>query len=49
MREAVFVALFRPLGLAAGTAVSYPLLILFVFNVFGGAIGALTWVVKPLE
>jgi uncharacterized protein (TIRG00374 family) len=49
VREAVFVALFRPMGLAAETAVSYSLLILLVFNVFGGAIGALAWLLKPLE
>ena len=49
VRDATFVALFRPIGLTAEMAVSYSLLILLVFNVFGGLIGALAWLVKPLE
>ncbi|HUS69418.1 MAG TPA: lysylphosphatidylglycerol synthase transmembrane domain-containing protein [Anaerolineae bacterium] len=49
VREAIFVALFRPMGLAPEMAVSYSLLILLVFNVFGGALGALAWLLKPLE
>jgi len=36
------------MGLAAETAACFSLLILFVFNLFGGAIVALTWLVKPL-
>jgi uncharacterized protein (TIRG00374 family) len=49
VREAAFVALFRPIGLTAEMAVSYSLLILLVFNAFGGLIGALAWLVKPLR
>jgi uncharacterized protein (TIRG00374 family) len=48
VREATFIALLSPLAIAAETAVTYSLLILFVFNIFGGALGALAWMMKPL-
>jgi uncharacterized protein (TIRG00374 family) len=49
VREATFIALLSPLGIEAETAVTYSLLVLLVFNIFGGAIGALSWVLKPLR
>jgi uncharacterized protein (TIRG00374 family) len=49
VREAAFIALLLPLGVVAETAVGYSLLILLVFNVFGGALGALAWSIKPLK
>jgi uncharacterized protein (TIRG00374 family) len=49
VREAAFIALLSPLAIAAETAVTYSLLILFVFNIFGGALGALAWVLRPLR
>jgi uncharacterized protein (TIRG00374 family) len=49
VRDAAFVALFRPANLTAEMAIGYSLLLLLVFNVFGGLIGALTWLVKPLK
>ncbi len=49
VRDATFVALFRPIGLSAEMAVGYSLLILLVFNAFGGLIGAVAWFVKPLR
>jgi uncharacterized protein (TIRG00374 family) len=49
VRDLVFITLLHPLGITAETAVGYSLLILFVFNVFGGALGAAAWVVKPLR
>jgi uncharacterized protein (TIRG00374 family) len=49
VREATFIALLSPLGIAAEAAVTYSLLILLVFNVFGGAIGALSWFLKPVK
>lgn len=49
VREATFIALLLPLGVTAELAVSYSLLILLVFNVFGGALGALAWFSKPLK
>ncbi len=49
VREATFLALLLPLGVTAELAVSYSLLILLVFNVFGGALGAIAWFGKPLR
>jgi uncharacterized protein (TIRG00374 family) len=49
VRDAAFVALFQSIGLSAEMAVSYSLLILLVFNAFGGLIGALAWFMKPLK
>jgi uncharacterized protein (TIRG00374 family) len=49
VRDATFIALLLPLGVTAEMAVSYSLLILLVFNVFGGAWGAIAWLTKPLR
>jgi len=49
VRDATFIALLLPLGVTAEMAVSYSLLILLVFNVFGGAWGAMAWFTKPLK
>lgn len=49
VRDATLIALLHPLAVSAEMAVSYSLLILLVFNVFGGALGAIAWVVKPLR
>lgn len=49
VRDATFIALLLPLGVAAEMAVSYSILILLVFNIFGGAWGAVAWFTKPLE
>jgi uncharacterized protein (TIRG00374 family) len=49
VRDAAFIALLQPVGLTTEMAVSYSLLTLVVFNVFGGAIGAIAWIVKPLR
>lgn len=49
VRDATFLALLLPLGVTAELAISYSLLILLVFNVFGGALGAIAWFMKPLK
>jgi uncharacterized protein (TIRG00374 family) len=49
VRDATFVALLHPIGITPEMAISYSLLFLLVFNVFGGAIGALAWYAKPLR
>ncbi|TKJ31125.1 MAG: hypothetical protein CEE40_02390 [Chloroflexi bacterium B3_Chlor] len=49
VRGATFIALLLPLGIVAEMAVSYSLLILFVFNIFGGGWGAIAWFIKPLK
>jgi uncharacterized protein (TIRG00374 family) len=49
VRDATFIALLLPLGVTAEMAVSYSILILLVFNIFGGAWGAIAWFTKPLE
>jgi uncharacterized protein (TIRG00374 family) len=49
VRDATFLALLLPLGVTAELAVSYSLLILLVFNVFGGVMGAIAWFGKPLR
>ena len=49
VRDATFIALLLPLGVTAEMAVSYSVLILLVFNVFGGAWGAIAWLTKPLK
>ena len=49
VRDATFLALLLPLGVTAELAISYSLLILLVFNVFGGALGAIAWFSKPLR
>ena len=49
VRDLTFIAILGTAGLAPEVAISYSLLFLFVFNVLGGAIGALTWWMKPLR
>lgn len=49
VRDASFIALLLPLGITAEMAVSYSLLILLVFNVFGGLWGGVCWIAKPLR
>ena len=49
VRELTFVLVLGTVGLAPETAVSYSLLFLLVFNVFGGLLGALAWFLKPLR
>lgn len=49
VRDATFIALLLPLGVTAEMAVSYSLLILLVFNILGGALGAIAWFTKPLK
>jgi uncharacterized protein (TIRG00374 family) len=48
VRDIAFITVFGTKGLAPELAISYSLLFLLVFNVFGGAIGALAWLAKPL-
>jgi uncharacterized protein (TIRG00374 family) len=49
VRDLTFILILGTAGLAPETAVSYSLLFLLVFNVFGGLIGALAWSLKPLQ
>jgi uncharacterized protein (TIRG00374 family) len=49
VRDVTFIALLVPLGITAVMAIGYSLLILLVFNVFGAALGALAWFLKPLK
>jgi uncharacterized protein (TIRG00374 family) len=49
VRDLTFVVVLGTVGLAPETAVSYSLLFLVVFNVFGGLIGGLAWFLKPLR
>jgi len=49
VRDATFIALLVPLAITAEMAIGYSLLILLVFNIFGGALGALAWFSKPLK
>ena len=48
-RDAILIALFAPLGLAAEQAVAYSTLFFLTFYVGGGTIGAVAWQLKPLE
>lgn len=48
-RDAILIALFVPLGLAAEDAVAFSLLFFLTFYVGGGIIGALAWQLKPLR
>jgi uncharacterized protein (TIRG00374 family) len=48
-RDAVLIALFAPLGLAAEQAVAYSTLFFLTFYVWGGILGAVAWQLKPLE
>lgn len=49
VRDAAFLALLLPLGVTPESAISFSLLILLVFNVFGGALAAITWSFRPLR
>ncbi len=49
VRDAAFIVLLQPLGATAELAVSYALLILLVFNIFGAGWGAIAWLAKPLK
>lgn len=49
VRDLTFVIVLGTVGLSSEIAISYSLLFLVVFNVFGGLIGALAWLVKPLQ
>lgn len=48
-RDAIPIALFAPLGLAAEQAVAFATLFFLTFYVGGGSIGAMAWQLKPLE
>ncbi len=48
-RDAILIALFAPLGLAAEQAVAFSTLFFLTFYVGGGIIGAVAWQLKPLE
>lgn len=48
LRDAAFIALLGAVGLTPEMAVGYSLVILLAFNIFGGALGALAWIMKPL-
>ena len=48
-RDAVLIALFAPLGIAAEEAVAYSTLFFLTFYVGGGLLGALAWQLKPLQ
>lgn len=48
-RDAILIALFTPLGLAAEDAVAFSLLFFLTFYVGGGIIGVLAWQLKPLR
>ncbi len=48
-RDAILIALFAPLGLAAERAVAYSTLFFLTFYVGGGIIGAVAWQLKPLK
>jgi uncharacterized protein (TIRG00374 family) len=48
-RDAVLIALFAPLGLAAEQAVAFSTLFFLTFYVGGGILGAVAWQLKPLE
>jgi hypothetical protein len=48
-RDAVLIALFAPLGLAAEQAVAFSTLFFLTFYVGSGIIGAVAWQLKPLE
>jgi uncharacterized protein (TIRG00374 family) len=48
-RDAVLIAMFAPLGLAAEQAVAFSTLFFLTLHVGGGAIGALAWQLKPLQ
>jgi uncharacterized protein (TIRG00374 family) len=47
-RDAILIALFAPLGLAAEQAVAFSTLFFLTFYVGGGIIGAVAWQLKPL-
>jgi uncharacterized protein (TIRG00374 family) len=47
-RDAVLIALFAPLGLAAERTIAFSTLYFLTFYVMGGAMGALAWQIKPL-
>jgi uncharacterized protein (TIRG00374 family) len=49
VRDLAFVVVLGTVGLAPEVAVSYSLLFLAVFNVFGGLVGAFAWFLKPLR
>jgi uncharacterized protein (TIRG00374 family) len=48
-RDAILIALFAPLGLAAEQAVAFSTLFFLTAYVGGGALGALAWQIKPLR
>jgi hypothetical protein len=48
-RDAILIALFAPLGLAAEQAVAFSTLFFLTFYVGGGIVGAVAWQLKPLE
>jgi uncharacterized protein (TIRG00374 family) len=47
-RDAILIAFFAPLGLAAEQAVAFSTLFFLTFYVGGGIIGAVAWQLKPL-
>jgi uncharacterized protein (TIRG00374 family) len=47
-RDAILIALFAPLGVAAEQAVAYSALFFLTFYVGGGIVGAIAWQIKPL-
>jgi len=48
-RDATLIFLFSLIGLSAETALSYSLLVLLTFYIFGGLIGFLAWMVHPID
>lgn len=48
-RDATLIALFSLQNIAAESALSYSLLVLFTFYICGGAMGAVAWQIKPLR
>jgi uncharacterized protein (TIRG00374 family) len=48
-RDAVLIAMFAPLGINASHTMALSSLYFLTFYVFGGAIGALAWQLKPLR
>jgi uncharacterized protein (TIRG00374 family) len=48
-RDATLIALFSLQNIAAESALSYSLLVLFTFYICGGVMGAVAWQIKPLR
>ncbi|MGD2205744.1 MAG: lysylphosphatidylglycerol synthase transmembrane domain-containing protein [Anaerolineae bacterium] len=48
-RDAILIGLFAPLGIRAERAVAFSTLFFLTFYIGGGAIGAVAWLLKPLE